>query len=32
MPVELLVVDDHPLIRETLTDLLGAYDDVRVAG
>ena len=32
MPVKVLVVDDHPLIRETVTDLLEACDDLRVVG
>ena len=32
MPVTVLVVDDHPLIRETVTDLLETCDDLRVVG
>ena len=32
MPVKVLVVDDHPLIREAVTDLLEACDDLRVVG
>lgn len=32
MPVKVLVVDDHPLIRDTITDLLEACDDLRVVG
>lgn len=32
MPVKVLLVDDHPLIRETVTDLLEACDDLRVVG
>jgi DNA-binding NarL/FixJ family response regulator len=32
MPVTVLVVDDHPLIRETVTNLLEACDDLRVVG
>lgn len=32
MPVKVLIVDDHALIRETVTDLLGAYDDLLVVG
>ncbi|MBJ7451465.1 MAG: response regulator transcription factor, partial [Blastococcus sp.] len=32
MPVKVLVVDDHPLVRETVTELLEACDDLRVVG
>lgn len=32
MPIRVLVVDDHRLIRDTLTDLFAATEDVRVVG
>src|SRR4051812_20486905 len=30
--IRVLVVDDHPLVREVLTDLLAATDDIAVVG
>ena len=31
-PIEILLVDDHPLVRRFLRDLIEKYDDLRIVG